>query len=270
MSTKEAQPSAPPEPVLFERVGDHIAVVTLNRPAALNTVNAEMTRRLGECVRAVEADPLLRVAILTGAGEKAFCAGADLKEIFALGGQGAQLFPAGDGFGGFATFRRTKPWIAAVGGFVLGGGFDLMIACDLVVAATDASLGLPEVKRGGVASGGAVYRLPRSIPLNVAREIILTGDPIDAQRAHDLGLVNHVVAREKLRETALGLAERIAVNAPIALRESLEICRVSSEHSETELQRMADAVNEIIGKSQDAREGQAAFLERRLPRWTGK
>ena len=270
MATSEAQRNAPEDPVVFEHVGEHIAVITLNRPAALNTVNAAMTRRLGECVRAVEADPLLRVAILTGAGEKAFCAGADLKEIFALGGQGAQLFPPGDGFGGFATFRRTKPWIAAVGGHVLGGGFDLMIACDLVVATTDATFGLPEVKRGGVASGGAVYRLPRSIPLNIAREIILTGDPIDAERAHAIGLVNHVVPRTRLRETAIGLAERIAVNAPIALRESLEICRVSSEHSETELQQMADAVNEVIGKSQDAREGQAAFLERRPPRWTGK
>ena len=113
--------------------------MTLNRAAALNTVNAAMTRRLGECVRAVEADAQLRVAILTGAGEKAFCAGADLKEIVALGGKGDQLFPPGDGFGGFATLRRTKPWIAAVGGFALGGGFDLMIACDLVVAATDAN-----------------------------------------------------------------------------------------------------------------------------------
>lgn len=266
----EAERSATDDPVLFERVGEHVAVVTLNRPGALNTVNAAMTRRLGECARAIESDPRLRVAILTGAGERAFCAGADLKEIFALGGKGDQLFPPGDGFGGFATFRRSKPWIAAVGGFVLGGGFDLMIACDLVVAATDASLGLPEVKRGGIASGGAVYRLPRSIPLNVAREIILTGDPIDAQRAHALGLVNHVVPREKLLETAIELAGRIAVNAPIALRESLEICRVSSEHSETELQRMAEAVNVIIANSEDSREGQAAFLERRPPRWSGK
>ena len=269
MSKHEAGSDPPDDPVLFQRVGAHIAIVTLNRPAALNTVNAAMTNRLGECVRAVEADAQLRVAILAGAGEKAFCAGADLKEIVALGGRGDQLFPPGDGFGGFATFRRTKPWIAAVGGFALGGGFDLMIACDLVVAATDAKLGLPEVKRGGVATGGAIYRLPRSIPLNIAREIILTGDPIDAQRARELGLVNHVVARERLLEEAIGLAERIAVNAPIALRESLEICRVSSEHSEIELQRMADAVNGVIGKSQDAREGQAAFLERRPPCWTG-
>ena len=269
MTKQEVRSDLLEDPVLFERIGEHIALVTLNRPAALNTVNAAMTKRLGECVRAVEADAQLRVAILTGAGEKAFCAGADLKEIVALGGKGDQLFPPGDGFGGFATVRRTKPWIAAVGGFALGGGFDLMIACDLVVAATDATLGLPEVKRGGVATGGAIYRLPRSIPLNIAREIILTGDPIDAPRARELGLVNHVVPRERLREEAIRLADRIAVNAPIALRESLEICRVSSEHSEIELQRMADAVNVVIGESRDAREGQSAFLERRPPRWTG-
>jgi enoyl-CoA hydratase/carnithine racemase len=269
MTRQDVAQDPPPDPVLFEVVGEHIAIVTLNRPAALNTVNAAMTKRLGECIRAVEADAQLRVAILTGAGEKAFCAGADLKEIVALGGKGDQLFPPGDGFGGFATFRRTKPWIAAVSGFVLGGGFDLMIACDLVVAASDATLGLPEVKRGGVATGGAIYRLPRSIPLNIAREIILTGDPIDAQRAQELGLVNLVTSRENLRQEAIRLAERVAVNAPIALRESLEICRVSSEHSEIELQRMAYAVNEVIGKSRDAREGQLAFVERRPPRWTG-
>lgn len=263
-------PPASDDPVLFERVGPHVAVVTLNRPAALNTVNGAMTRRLGECVRAVEADPELRAAILMGSGERAFCAGADLKEIVAMGGKGEQLFPPGDGFAGFATFRRTKPWIAAVDGFVLGGGFDLMIACDMVVSTPHASLGLPEVKRGGVATGGAIYRLPRSIPLNVAREIILTGTPIDAARARELGLVNHVVPRERLRDEAVRLAESIAANAPIAIRESLEICRVSSEHSETDLQRMADAVNVVIAKSQDAREGQVAFLEKRAPRWQGK
>lgn len=267
--SSEARPLSD-DPVLYERVGQHIALVTLNRPAALNTVNGAMTKRLGECVRAVEADPDLRVAILTAAGDRAFCAGADLKEIVALGGKGDQLFPPGDGFAGFATFRRTKPWIAAVDGFVLGGGFDLMIACDIVVSTPHASLGLPEVKRGGVATGGAIYRLPRSIPLNVAREIILTGAPIDAQRARELGLVNHVVPRERLRDEAVRLAEQIAANAPIAIRESLEICRVSSEHSESDLQRMADAVNVTIAKSQDAREGQVAFLEKRAPRWTGK
>lgn len=261
--------TSPDDPVLFERVGEHIAIITLNRPGVLNTVNAAMTRRLGECVRKVEADRDLRVAILTGTGDKAFCAGADLKEIVALGGKGEQLFPPGDGFAGFCTFQRTKPWIAAVRGYALGGGFDLMIACDMVVATEDARLGLPEVKRGGVATGGAIYRLPRGIPLNVAREIILTGDPINAQRALQLGLVNHVVPAERLREEAIRLAESIAINAPIALRESLNICRVASEHSETELQAMADAVNGIIGKSNDAREGQVAFLERRPPKWTG-
>lgn len=255
--------------VLFERITPHIALVTLNRPEVLNAINGDMTRRLNECVKAVEADKELRVAIMMGAGERAFCAGADLKEIAAKGGKGHELFPADGGFAGFAMYPRTKPWIAAVRGFALGGGFDLMVACDLVIVSEDAKIGLPEVKRGGVATGGAIYRLPRRIPLNIAREIILTGDPITPSRAYELGLANRVVPTDKLREEAIAMAERIAVNAPIAVRESLSIVRVSSERSEADLQDMANQANVVIGSSKDAHEGQMAFIERRPPRWTG-
>ena len=167
--------------VLFERAGAHVALVTINRPAARNAVNGAVAQGMEAAVRETEADPAIRAVVLTGAGDAAFCAGADLKEVSA--GGGAALWTEGGGFAGFVFAPRTKLWIAAVNGAALAGGTEIALACDLVVAAESASFGLPEVKRGLIAAAGGLYRLPRALPRAIALELIATGGRIDARRA---------------------------------------------------------------------------------------
>lgn len=257
------------EVVLLRRAGAHVAVVTLNRPRARNAVSGAVAQALEAHVKAIEADPEVRVAILTGAGQRAFCAGADLKELAGATSPLPRWTPYG-GFAGFVLAPRRKLWIAAVNGPALGGGFELVLACDMVIASSEAVFSLPEVTRGFSAAGGGIYRLPRALPRAIALEMIATGDPLDAQRAHALGLVNHVVAPEQVLDVALRVAERVSANAPLAVAWSLEVARRAHDLDEDELRRLAQEVSERIITTEDAREGPRAFAQKRAPRYRGR
>lgn len=265
MST-DPQTDAPA--VLLERSGHHVAVVTLNRPHARNAVNGEVATLLERTLQETEADDEIRVVVLTGTGSEAFCAGADLKEVAA--GRGRTLRTEAGGFAGFVQAPRGKPWIAAVNGAALAGGTEIALACDLVVAAENATFGLPEVQRGLIAAAGGLYRLPRAIPRHLAIELALTGDALDAARAQQWGLVNRKVPAPLVRQTALDLAERIARNAPLAVRESLRIVRRAHDAPEAELQAMCSEGLARVAASADLQEGLRAFVEKRAPKWTGR
>ena len=262
--TNPVQPGA----VLFEIVEPHIALVTINRPEARNAVNGAVAAGLEAAVERVEADPDLWVAILTGAGPHAFCAGADLKEV--SNGRGAALATAKGGFGGFVRAKRGKLWIAAAQGHALAGGLELLLSCDLSVVANSANLGLPEVKRSLVAGAGGVFRLPRAIPKAIALEMVTTGDPISAERAAHFGLVNAVVPANDVIATALTLARRITVNAPIAVRESLGVVRQAYDLTEAELWDVCAAASQRVRETEDFKEGPRAFVEKRAPNWVGR
>ena len=264
---RERDARAQESTVLVERLGDGVARVTLNRPAARNAVNGALARALGEAVRDVEADPTIRVAILAGAG-KGFCAGADLSSV-AAGGEAALWTPEG-GFAGFVTAARAKVWLAAVRGFALAGGLEIMLACDLVVASTDALFGLPEVKRGLLAGAGGLMRLPRAIPRAVAIEMIVTGEAIRADRAVALGLINRAVLPDEVDAQALAMARLVAGNAPSAVRESLAIARDAHDDGGADLVRRSEEALSRLRQGEDIREGARAFLERRPPRWSGR
>ena len=254
--------------VLFELAEPHIALVTINRPEARNAVNGAVAAGLEAAVERVEADPELWAVVLTGAGPHAFCAGADLKAVSA--GQSASLATEKGGFGGFTRAQRSKLWIAAAQGHALAGGLELLLACDLAIAAEGATFGLPEVKRGLVAAAGGVFRLPRALPKAIALHMIATGDPISAATALQHGLVNAVVPAAEVLETARALARRITANAPIAVRESLAIARQATELDEETLWRLSRAASDRMKLTEDFQEGPRAFVEKRAPRWTGR
>lgn len=255
--------------VTLQRLGDHVALVTINRPEARNAVNGDVARGLDQAIATTDADPDTWVVVLTGSGADAFSAGADLKSVSA--GRGHELRTERGGFAGFVHARRAKPWIAAVNGPALAGGCEIALACDLVVAVPTARFGLPEVKRGLIASAGGLYRLPRALPPAVAREMILTGDPIDASRAHALGLVN-VLAPDLpgLLPAALALAQRITANAPVAVRESLGVARQAFDLSDAELRAASEEAQARNMATEDFQEGPRAFIEKRAPRWQGR
>jgi enoyl-CoA hydratase/carnithine racemase len=257
-----------PGAILFEVLEPHIALVTINRPEARNAVNGAVATGLEQAVERIENDPELWVAILTGAGPHAFCAGADLKEISA--GRGFVLSTAKGGFGGFVRARRTKLWIAAAQGHALAGGLELLLSCDLSVVADTATFGLPEVKRSLLAAAGGVFRLPRALPRSIALEMIATGDPISAARAGQFGLVNAVVPAADVMPSALALARRVAVNAPIAVRESLGVARQAYDLTDTELWDVSGAASGRVWATEDFKEGPRAFVEKRRPRWVGR
>jgi enoyl-CoA hydratase/carnithine racemase len=257
----------PEAPVLFERIGEHIALVTLNRPAQRNAVNGALARLLEDYVWQIEADKTIRAGILYASSDRSFCAGADLAEVSA--GRVRELFTEKGGFAGFAYAKRQKPWIAAVRGFALGGGLELSLACDMIVAGDSASFGLPEVRRGIIAGAGGAYRLPLAIPRAIALEMVATGVPISAARAYELGLVNRLVPDAAVRETAVALAEAVAEGAPVSVRESLKVARVANEHSEADLQAMLAAGVAAVEASADYQEGPRAFVEKRKPVWQG-
>ena len=254
--------------VLFARVEEHIALVTINRESARNAINRDAAAALDAIVKQTEADPEVWAVVLTGAGGKVFCAGADLKEIAA--GHGERLATRDNGFGGFTHAPRTKPWIAAVEGYALAGGLEIMLSCDMVVASETAQFGLPEVKRGLVALAGGVYRLPRAIPRALAIELITTGDNLDAQRALAHGLINRLTPPGGAKAEALKLAQQVCANAPIAVRESLKIARDAAELSEAELKSMGVAAWKRLLLTEDFKEGPRAFIEKRAPRWRGR
>ena len=243
--------------VTLERLPGHVALVRLNRPGARNAVDGAVARALDAAVAETEGDPEIRVTVLAGSAGGVFCAGADLKEIAA--GRAAELWTPRGGFAGFVFAERAKPWIAAVGGKALAGGCELVLACELVVAAEDAAFGLPEVSRGLIAAAGGLFRLPRALPRALALELILTADTLDARRAYEHGLVNHLVP-----------AGRVARNAPLAVRESLAVARRAHELTEVELRALTGAARERVVASEDFREGPRAFVEKRAPRWSGR
>lgn len=257
-----------PDPeVLTEMIGAHVLLVTLNRPHKRNAIDVAAARALAASVCLAERDDNVRVAILTGAGASCFCAGADLADIAA--GRGDQLSVGGNGLGGFVHAPRTKPWIAAVRGMALGGGLELAMACDLLVAADDAVLVLPEVRRGLLAAAGGVYRAPLALPRALALEMLLTGAPLAARRAHAHGMVNYLVPDAEVLACATALAHTVAANAPLAVRASLAIARAAHHAGEPELRARMEAAIAQLGASDDAREGVAAFAEKRAPRWSG-
>lgn len=252
--------------ILVEHVG-HVAVLTLNRPAQANAVSPEMTAELAQAAAEVENDPQIRCAILAGSGERAFCAGADLGAIAA--GMRDQLYTERGGFAGFATADRRKFWIACVDAPALAGGLELALACDMIVASRRARFGLPEVTRALVAAAGGLARLPRAVPRNLALEMIATGAAITAERALAAGLVNHLVEPGTARAKALEIAEAVARNAPVAVRESLAIARAVFDHAESELLQMSTAAALRNYQTEDFKEGPRAFLEKRKPTWVG-
>jgi enoyl-CoA hydratase len=246
--------------VRTERIGSTL-LITIDRPQARNAVNAAVAAGLAAALDELESDPTLRAGVLTGA-ENTFSAGMDLKA--ALKGESPEI--PGRGFGGLTEAELTKPLIAAVEGFAMGGGFELALGCDLIVAAENARFGLPEVKRGLIAAGGGVIRLPKRIPHHLAMELLLTGEPVTGRRAGELGLVNRVTADGDAAAVAVGLAEKLAENAPLALAAVKKIVR-GSEAEAFALQR--EETKKLM-QSADVREGMTAFAERRAPKWTGE
>jgi enoyl-CoA hydratase len=245
----------------------HVAVITINRPDARNAVNAEVANGIEEAIDRLEADDSLWLGILAGV-PPVFCAGADLKVINA--GRAGDIATKRGGFAGITSRERTKPIIAAVDGPALAGGTEICLACDLIVASTTARFGIPEVKRCLVAAGGGLFRLPRKIPFNLAMELALTGDPIDAERAHHFGLVNYLCEPGAALATARELASRIEANAPVAVRASRRVILAAATEDEKAGWRLsAEAMAEAMS-SEDMKEGLTAFIEKRPPSWGGR
>jgi enoyl-CoA hydratase len=257
----------PSECVTYSADPDHCAVITIDRPEARNAISPEVAQGIEGAIDAAEADDGVRVAVLTGT-PPVFSAGADLKAIQA--GRGDELATERGGFAGLVRRERTKPLIAAVEGAALAGGTEIVLACDLVVASRETRFGLPEVKRGLVAAAGGLFRLGRRIPLNLALECALTGDPIDAKLAHQRGLVNQLCEPGQALDTALALARRITANAPLAVRESRAIVLDCTWADDDEAWRRTHEARALVAASDDVREGVAAFLEKRAPVWTGR
>src|SRR5574340_1101579 len=259
----------PERAALYERRGG-VAIITLNRPRALNAVNVALSTAVGTLLEQAEADDEVRVVVLTGSG-RAFCAGADLKALAAGEDISAEGHPEW-GFAGYVQHWISKPTIAAVNGFALGGGTELVLASDLSVVDEEAKLGLPEVKRGLFAAAGGVIRLAQQIPRKVALELALTGEPISAVQGRDLGLVNRVAPAGTALDVALELAETIATNAPLSVRESKAMIHRTATGADWELgvwEANTEALK-VVFTSEDAKEGPAAFAQKRQPVWKGR
>lgn len=247
-----------------------VALVTINRPEKMNALDAEHYDGLSKAWTQVRDDPQIRAAIITGAGERAFCAGADLKSVIGHQAglsshwltQKGQLLNRG--------LEVWKPVIAAVNGVCVGGGVTLLLATDIRISVPDVKFGVAEVKRGVIAANGGTQRLIHQLPYAIAMEMLLTGDPIEAEEAARWGLINKVVPREQLMETAYGYARRIAANAPLAVQAAKELAIRSRDLSLADGLRVEQMVSRILQGSEDVKEGAAAFAEKRPPRFTGR
>jgi enoyl-CoA hydratase len=242
---------------------DRILIITINRPEARNSVNAAVSHALAAATDRLDEDPGLSVGIVTGAGGS-FCAGMDLKAF----ARGENVAVKGRGLG-FTERPPVKPIIAAVEGYALAGGTELALATDLIVAATNSAFGIPEVKRGLVAAGGGLLRLPQRIPYQIAMELALTGDTLPAQRAHELGLVNVLAEPGQALEAAIELASRITANGPLAVAATKRVITESRGWSLEDQWREQAKIIMPVFASKDAREGAVAFAEKRAPNWTG-
>jgi enoyl-CoA hydratase len=253
------------EPAVLVEWRDRILLLTLNRPDQRNAVNAAIAQGIAAALDELDGDPGLSIGVITGAG-KGFCSGMDLKAFVA----GEDPTVAGRGFAGITRRASEKPLIAAIEGFAVAGGLEVALACDLIVAARGARLGIPEVKRSLVAAGGGMLRLPRVLPRNVAMEMALTGDLILAERAHELGLVNRLTDPGGALQAALELAEAIAANGPLALAATKRILTESADWPDAEFFDRQEAIAAPVRDSEDAREGATAFAEKRAPVWKGR
>ncbi|MFA5664192.1 crotonase/enoyl-CoA hydratase family protein [Castellaniella sp.] len=245
---------------------ENVLIMQLNRPQARNAINLEMARQLAAALDELDADPDLRLGVLTGAGGH-FCSGMDLKAFAATG---ERPYVGDRGFAGLCERPPAKPLIAAVEGYALAGGCELVLSCDLVVAARDARFGLPEVKRGLVPGSGGMLRLPARIPYHVAMEAVLTGDMYEAEHWHALGLVNRLAEPGQALEAALQLARRISANGPLAVRTAKAMITQSRNWRPEDMFDLQRPRIAPVFASEDAREGARAFAEKRAPVWQGK
>jgi enoyl-CoA hydratase/carnithine racemase len=253
------------EPAVLRDRRDRVLLITINRPDQRNAVNAAVATGMAAALDELDDDPGLSLGVITGAG-KGFSAGMDLKAFVT----GERPYAGDRGFAGIVQRPAEKPLIAAIEGFAVAGGLEIALACDLIVASRGARLGVPEVKRSLVAAGGALLRLPRSLPRNLAMELALTGDPIDAERGHELGLVNQLCEPGDALETALDLARTIAANGPLALRATKRIMVQSVDWTDAEFFARQGEIAGPVMSSEDAREGATAFAEKRAPVWKGR
>ena len=257
-------------PIRYDKDG-MIATVTINRPEAMNAMDRETSRELAEAFLNFDQDDQLRVAILTGAGDKAFSAGADLKKMYGRTADG-NIQEIWDHERQWRLGQRLQVWkpiIAAINGYCLAGGLELAMGCDIRIASETASFGCPEV-RWGILHGYGALRLPKTMPLSAAMELLLTGEFITAQEAHRLGLVSRVVAPAELLPTAHQLAARICANGPLAIRVTKELAWRGQEMSLEEALRLYSALGALVRASEDAREGPRAFAEKRQPQFKGR
>lgn len=243
---------------------DGVLIITINRPEAKNAMNRAAAEGIAAALDRLDADDALRVGILTGAGGT-FCSGMDLKGFL----RGERPSIEGRGFGGLTEKGPVKPLIAAVEGYALAGGMELMISCDMIVAHRDAKFGIPEAKRGLAAAAGGLMKLPDLIPPKIAMELALTGNFIDTARAYELGLINRVTDGSAL-DAAIELANAITANGPIAVRVSKQIVEQSRGWTLEERWEKQSALLPQVFMSEDAREGSLAFAEKRAPNWKGK
>lgn len=258
------------EMVTYE-VRGQVALITLNRPDARNAINDELAQAMEAAIDRLESETDVWVGVLTantqGHSKPVFCAGADLK---ALNAGGQTLGTKRGGFAGFVYRERSKPIIAAVDGLATAGGCEIVLAADMVIATTRSSFGLAEVKRNLIAGAGGLFRLPRAIGQAVAMEVILTGEPLGAERAYQLGLVNRLVEPEKAVEEAIALAEKIATSAPLAVAASRRVVLAAAYATDEELKDMTNKEFAPILQSEDTKEGLMAFIEKRAPQWKGR
>lgn len=248
-------------------VDDHVAVISLDRVDARNAINGAMAEAIEGAIDRLEDDDDLWVGILTHEGP-VFSAGADLKEIAA--GNGGSLATKRGGFAGIVARERTKPLIAAVDGHAVAGGTEIALACDLRVASHPSKFGIPEVKRSLVAAAGGLVRLPRVLPPAIAMELAVTGDTIDATRAHHFGMINEICEPGAAVETAMTLAARITANAPLAVRESRRLILDAPGQTDREGMKAAGRAMMELSTTDDYAEGPRAFIEKRPPNWTGR